>query len=152
MRKIRIAVPLLVMLGAFATVAYAETDELPAGPIRDRHKLMEGIGKNAKVIGDALKAGSTAPVAGAAEKIQADAGKIPALFPPGSTSPNSRAKAEIWQQWPKFESDAKQLQVNAAALATAAKDGSDVPAAAHNLFGTCRSCHDQFRTPEKKKP
>jgi cytochrome c556 len=150
MRKIRIVVPLLVVLGGFATIAYTETNELPAGPIRDRHELMEGIGKNAKVIGDALKAGNTAPVAGAAEKIQGDAEKIPALFPAGSTNPKSRAKAEIWEQWPKFESDAKKLQMNAAALATAAKDGSDVRAAAHNLFDTCKSCHDQFRTPEKK--
>jgi cytochrome c556 len=151
MRKIRIAVPLLVMLCGFATIAYTKTDELPAGPIRDRHELMEGIGKNAKIIGDALKAGNTTPVAGAAAKIQADAGKIAALFPPGSTHPKSRAKAEIWQEWPKFESNTKQLQVNADALAAAAKDGGDVRAAAHNLFDACKSCHDQFRMPEKKK-
>jgi cytochrome c556 len=150
MRKIRIAVPLLVVLGGFATRAYTETDELPAGPIRDRHELMEGIGKNAKVIGDALKAGNTAPVAGAAVKIEGAAEKIPALFPAGSTNPKSRAKAEIWQQWPKFEAGAQQLQRNAAVLAGAAKDGTDVHAAAHNLFDTCKSCHDQFRMPEKK--
>jgi cytochrome c556 len=150
--RMPIAVPVLVILGGFATTAYTKTEALPGGPIRDRQRLMEGIGKNAKVIGDALKAANTAPAVGAAEKIQADAGKIPALFPAGSTSPKSRAKVEIWQQWPKFESDAKQLQMNAAVLATAARDGGDVAAAAHNLFDTCKSCHDQFRAPEKKKP
>ena len=146
-----IALLLSVMLCAFATIAYVNADELPAGPIRDRHELMEGVGKNAKIIGDALKAGNTAPVAGAAEKIQAAAGKVAALFPPGSTSPKSRAKAEIWQDFPKFESDSKHLQTNAAALAAAAKAGGDVSAAAHKLFDACKSCHDQFRAPEKKK-
>jgi cytochrome c556 len=140
----------LTVLGAFTAMAM-KSEDLPAGPIRDRHQLMEGIGKNAKIIGDALKAGNTAPVAGPAAKIQADAGKIAALFPAGSTSPKSRAKAEIWQEWPKFKSAAKQLQMNAAVLAAAAKDGGDVRAAAHNLFDTCKSCHDQFRVPEKKK-
>jgi cytochrome c556 len=151
MRKTWIAAPLLVTLCGLAAIAHTKTEELPAGSIRDRHELMEGIGKNAKVIGDALKAGNTAPVAGAADRIEADAGKIAALFPPGSTSPKSRARAEIWQNWPRFESDAKQLQTNAAALAAAARAGGDVRAAARNLFDTCKSCHDQFRMAEKKK-
>jgi cytochrome c556 len=144
------ALLMLVMLCGFATIAHTKTDELPAGPIRDRQQLMEGMGKNAKAVGDALKAGNTAPVAGAAEKIQADAGKIAALFPPGSTNPKSRAKAEIWQQWPQFESDAKQLQAKAAGLGAAAKEGGDVRAVAQQLFYACRSCHDKFRMPEKK--
>jgi cytochrome c556 len=144
------ALLLLLMLCGFATMAHTKADEVPAGPIRERQQLMKGIGKNAKVVGDALKAGNTAPVAGAAEKIQADAARIAALFPPGSTSPKSRAKAEIWQQWPKFESHAKQLQTNAAALAAAAKAGGDVRAASQKLFDACKSCHDQFRMPEKK--
>jgi cytochrome c556 len=150
MRKAWTALLLSLMLCGFAMMARTKADEVPAGPIRDRQELMKGIGKNAKVVGDALKAGNTAPVAGAAEKIQADAAKIAALFPPGSTSPKSRAKAEIWQQWPKFESHAKQLQANAAALAAAAKAGGNVRGAAQQLFGACKSCHDQFRMPEKK--
>jgi cytochrome c556 len=151
MRKPRItALLLLVTLCGFATIAYVEADEVPLGPIRDRQELMKGIGKNAKVVGAALKAGDKAPVAAAAEKIQADAAKIAALFPPGSTNPKSRAKAAIWQQWPKFESDAKQLQTNAAALAATAKAGGNVRDAAQKLFDACKSCHDQFRLPEKK--
>ena len=152
MRKTWVVAAGLMVLGGLTVVsAHMKTDELPAGPIRDRHELMEGIGKNAKIIGDALKAGNAAPVAGAAEKIAADAPKIAALFPPGSTNPKSRAKPEIWQSWPKFEEGAKQLQAKATAVAAAAKDGGDVGAAAKTLFGACKSCHDQFRVPEKKK-
>ncbi len=144
-----VAATVLLACGAGAVAMSAE--ELPAGPIRERHQLMEGIGKNAKAIGDALKAGNTAPVAGAAQQIAADAAKIAPLFPAGSTHPKSRAKPEIWQDWPKFEADVKQLQTNAAALAAVAKDGGNVGSAAQGMFDTCKSCHDQFRVPEKKK-
>ncbi len=149
MRTASIIASLSVILCGFA-MAGPTAKDLPAGPIRDRHELMEGIGKNAKIINDALKANNTAPVAGAAEKIQADAAKIAALFPPGSTHPKSRAKPEIWQDWPKFEYTTKQLQTHAGALAAAAKDGGDIRGAAQGLFDTCKSCHDQFRVPEKK--
>src|SRR5262245_32378560 len=91
--------------------AHEPSHAIPAGPIRERHELMEGIGKNAKIIGDALKAGNETPVAAAAEKIQASAAKIPGLFPQGSTDPKSRAKPEIWTNWAKFEESAKKLQV-----------------------------------------
>ncbi|MFN8625240.1 MAG: cytochrome c [Candidatus Binatia bacterium] len=136
--------------GVAAGRAARSAADLPAGPIRDRYELMEGIGKNAKTIGDAMKAGDTAPVAAAAERIQHDAGRIAALFPPGSTHQKSRAKADIWQHWAKFEGDAKDLQANAAALAAAAKNGGDVRGGAQAMFDTCKSCHDQFRIPEKK--
>jgi cytochrome c556 len=113
--------------------------------------LMEGIGKNAKVIGDALKAHDFSPVAEAAQKIEAAVPKIMPLFPQGSTDPKSRAKPEIWTQWPKFEDGVKKLQAAAGALSTAAKNGGDVAAAGKTLFGACKSCHDQFRVPEKEK-
>lgn len=149
----RLVITICFGLAVCGTVwAHEAGHELPPGPLRDRHELMEGIGKNAKVIGDALKSGNLAPVAGAAEHIAADAAKITPLFPPGSTDPKSRAKPEIWQNWPKFEELAKQLHAKAAALAGAGKSGGDVPAAAHALFDTCKSCHDDFRVPEKGKP
>jgi cytochrome c556 len=152
MRKAWIAGALLVVVGGVTAVgAGAWASKLPAGPVRERNDLMEAIGKSAKTIGDALKGGNTAPVAGAAEQIQGHAGKITALFPPGSTHPKSRAKADIWQNWSKFEGDAKDLQASAAALAAAARGGGDVRGGARALFDTCKSCHDQFRIPDKKK-
>jgi cytochrome c556 len=152
MRKWLIAViPMVMIVGAQRPLQAHEEKDLPEGPIRDRHHLMHEIGDNAKIIGDALKAHNFSPVAEAAQKIQADAPKIAALFPKGSTHPKSRAKPEIWTQWAKFEEGTKQLEAKAGALATAAKENGDVPAAGKALFGACKSCHDDFRVPEKEK-
>lgn len=152
MRKIGMVVGLVVSaVCGFAAVGAAEHQhKLPPGPIADRHELMEGIGKNAKIIGDAMKSGNFAPVGEAAEKIQTAATKVTALFPPGSTHENSRAKPEIWTQWPKFEAGVKQLETSAGALVSAANSGDHIPTAAQAMFDACKSCHDQFRVPEKK--
>jgi cytochrome c556 len=152
MRKTVIALGAAVMVaGALQVVSAHEAKDLPAGPIRDRHELMEGIGKNAKIIGDALKAGNTQGVEEAAGKIQTSATKIVALFPKGSTDPKSRAKPEIWTHWKKFEEDAKDLEDRAGELEDAVHSGGEVKTAANNMFGACKACHDQFRVPEKKK-
>jgi cytochrome c556 len=124
---------------------------LPAGPIRERHQLMEGIGDDAKAIGNALKKGDTKSIAAPAAKIQVAAAKVVPLFPEGSTNPKSRAKPEIWQNWSKFTDDAQKLERTAGALAAAAQGGGDVKAAAETMFGACKSCHDDFRKPEKGK-
>jgi cytochrome c556 len=129
--------------------AMAGHDDLPAGPIHDRHELMEDVGGAAKKIGGALKSGDFAPVPAAADEIHALAGKASALFPEGSTHPNSRALPEIWQKWDEFDKIMKEMEATAAALATAAREGGDVGAAANAMFGSCKSCHDQFRAPEE---
>jgi cytochrome c556 len=128
--------------------AHEKGEELPPGPIRDRHERMEAIGDLAKKINDALKHGENDVVAENAAAIAEKAKNIAALFPEGSVHPNSRAKPEIWQHWEKFERLAEQLPENAAALAAAARGGGDVSAASKKLFGTCKSCHDEFRQPE----
>jgi cytochrome c556 len=153
MRKQVISFAVVASMLAAGAIGFAhEADEdLPAGPIRDRHELMEGIGKNAKAIGDALKAGKTDPIGPAAEAIQKDSGKVLALFPKGSTDPKSRAKAEIWDHWDKFESLTKDMGTKAGELAAAARSGGNVGAAADAMFGKCKACHDDFRKPEEKK-
>lgn len=135
----------------FPVLAMSGDKELPPGPIHDRYELMETIGDNAKTIGDALKAGNTEPVAGAAETIKAEAAKALPLFPKGSTHANSRALPEIWEDWAKFEASMKDLETKAGELAAAARSGGDVGAAAKAMFGNCKSCHDDFRKPEEKK-
>ncbi len=130
-------------------------DDLPAGPIRDRHDLMEGIGKQAEAINNALKAGATgghvATIETAAKAMAADAKKIPALFPPGSTDPKSRALPAIWENWKTFEEGADSLEKSANALATSAASGDtkDLKEKARQVFSTCKSCHDQFRKPKE---
>lgn len=151
MRKTLSPLLLAATLAAGVAFAHAAEKELPAGPIRDRNELMEGIGKNAKVIGDALKSSKHDPIADAAKAIQADSAKALALFPKGSTHPNSRAKDEIWTEWAKFEQGNNDMGVKAGELAAAATTGGNVGKAADAMFGTCKSCHDNFRKPEEKK-
>ena len=153
MRKTAIVMGAIVLMAGGMRVVHAHEANLPAGPIRDRHELMEGIGKNAKIIGDSLKAGGQGDrlkITDSALKIQTSASKIAALFPPGSTDPKSRAKPEIWTHWDKFQEDARTLELTAGELANAAQSGGDAKSAADTMFGACKSCHDEFRVPEKK--
>jgi cytochrome c556 len=154
MRRAWIVGTALLITGSAALVRAHDAKDLPPGPIHDRHELMEKIGKNAKIIGDALKAGQMGPESGvgpAAMEISTSAAKIPALFPKGSTDPKSRAKAEIWTNWPKFEAGSKALEARAAEVANAAASGGSVAATAQEMFTTCKSCHEDFRAPEKDK-
>ncbi len=133
---------------ATAVSAHMKDEDLPAGPIRDRHELMESIGDHAKKIGQAMKANEVGKVPPHAEAISTKAKSIAALFPKGSTDEKSRAKPEIWQNWAEFEKLTASLQKDAAALAVAARDGGDAGAAAKQMFSNCKTCHDKFRTPE----
>jgi cytochrome c556 len=152
MRKTAIMMgAMILMAGGLRVVSAHEAKDLPAGPIRDRHELMEGIGKNAKIIGNALKSGDHLKVEEGAGQIQTSASKIAALFPKGSTDPKSRAKPEIWTHWEKFEQNAKDLEARAGELGDAARSGGDSKTAADKMFAACKSCHDEFRVPEKKE-
>ena len=142
---VAIASPATARAQAAAT---SDGHALAAGPIHDRHEIMEGMGLSAKAIGAALKSGKPADAAKPAEDI---AGKVDAflrLFPDGSTGHGSRAKPAIWAERAKFDSLGAGLKVKATAVADAAKSGGDVKAASNAMFGNCKSCHDQFREPE----
>jgi len=54
-------------------VVAAGASDLPAGPLHDRHELMEGIGADAKAIGGAAKTGDKAAAVAAATRMQAAA-------------------------------------------------------------------------------
>lgn len=148
---IRILAATAALSAALAVHASEEGHaRLPAGPIHDRHELMEGVGDNAKLIGDSLKAGNLERVASAARDIQAAMGKALPLFPKGSTHPDSRAKDEIWSDWAKFEQTMKDCEARAGELVAAASSGGDASAASKAMFGACKSCHDGFRKPDEK--
>jgi cytochrome c556 len=151
MRRWVMAGAAVLLVAAVGMAAQHEEELGPPGPIRDRQLLMKDVGKHAKAVGDALKAHDLSAVARGAQGIAGDAPKIATLFPAGSTDGKSRAKPEIWWHWPKFEQNVKALGSNAQALAAAAQQHGNVGTAAKALFDTCKSCHDQFRKPEKKK-
>ena len=141
-----------LMLGALAA-AYASAQErdpkkLPPGPARDRHELMEGVGKNAEKIGNSMKAGKPGDAAEPAEAIAGVMDRFVTLFPPGSTDPNSRAKPEIWEQKDKFDDNASQLKAKALSFAAAARRSGDTSTTSKEMWGACKSCHESFRFPK----
>lgn len=74
--------------------------------------------------------------------------KLPwSAFPPGSDTPNSKAKPEIWKERAKFKENSEKVQADIAKLSAAAKSGDlDAIKSAFEMAGkTCKSCHDSFR-------
>lgn len=134
---------------AFSAPVPASEAELPAGPIRDRHELMEDIGANAKKIGNAMKTGAKDQIAAPAKAIRDATPRVLPLFPEGSTHPNSRALEAIWKDWASFQRANTEMEKAATDLAAAAESGGDLPPAVKRLFDSCKSCHDSFRAPEE---
>jgi cytochrome c556 len=125
----------------------------PKDPIAFRHYLMENIGANAKELNDKMKAGKPATLKVNAQAIALLATRIPELFPRGSVAAPSRAKEDIWQNWDQFVKSAEELKAQADELAFVSHDGKAdaVGAQLKKVMGTCKSCHDSFRQPEKKE-
>ena len=88
-----------------------------------------------------------AKVAAAEADIVADMSKLPwAGF--GAGTEGGKAKAEIWKEQAKFKEQSETLQADAAKLATAAKTGNldALKAAFGTTAGSCKACHDAFRS------
>jgi cytochrome c556 len=119
--------------------------------IADRQRLMKLNGANAKDLTEKVKAGQIEAMAVNAETIAINAKHIPALFPKGSLSDKSKAKADIWDKWSEFEAAAKNLETKAIELrdAARAKDQPKVEAMMKD-FGrqACGTCHTPFRQPQ----
>ncbi len=123
----------------------------PKDVIAFRYYLMENIGSNAKELKAKIDAGKLEESKLNAQVLAIHATRIEALFPEGVTTDASRAKAEIWKNWDAFLALASALSTEADTLAVAAGHGeeAEVKAQMKKIFGTCKSCHDQFRKPEK---
>lgn len=118
-----------------------------------RAYLMENIGDNAKELNDKVKAGKAAAAKVNAQAIALHATRITELFPKGSTSETSKAKPEIWEKWDEFEKSAGTLQKETDQLVVMLPEGKadEVSGQLKRVFGACKSCHDNFRKPEKKE-
>ena len=113
------------------------------------------IGKAAKAIHDEI--GQSEPdlatIQSNARAIEALAKQIPSWFPKGTgQQPGVKTEALpiIWDQIPTFKQRAAGLAGAAHEIAAAAASGDidATKAAAGNLGGACKACHDVFR--EKK--
>ena len=122
-----------------------------ADVIKERRALMKANSKASKAIKKAVKKKDYATVEARAKVIAANMEKIPSLFPKGSTSEKSRAKAAIWKKWNRFVRGTKSNKEVAEMLADAAAagDGDKVKILAKGI--DCKSCHKSFRAKKKKK-
>jgi cytochrome c556 len=118
-----------------------------------RTYLMENVGDNAKEMNDKIKAGKIAAAKVNAQAIALHATRIPEFFPQGSTSETSKAKPEIWQKWDEFVKAADTLKTESDHLVVTIVEGKgdEVATQMKKVFGSCKSCHDSFRKPEKKE-
>ena len=96
-----------------------------------------------KVPFDAKAAAESADVLAVVSKLPFTA------FVDGSDKGETRAKPEIWKESAKFNDAADKMQTEIAKVVAAAKGGKadDLKAAFGGAAGTCKNCHDNFRTP-----
>jgi cytochrome c556 len=116
-----------------------------------REDGMKEMGKAAKAIKKLIDDnGDKAEIAAEAQKIVNNSAKIPTWFPK-EAGLGEAAKPDIWEQWDKFEGNAKNLNTQASQLVAAAQNGSDMTAIQAQFMNTgkvCGTCHETFK---KKK-
>lgn len=123
--------------------------------MHDRHEGMETIGKANKVLHRELDGGSPdlAAVRASAKTIADLSRKASAWFPHG-TGPEAGktgAKPEIWQNPKDFQAKLAAFQKAAPAFAAATQGNDLATIKAHyaDLGGTCKACHDKYRSEMK---
>jgi cytochrome c556 len=134
-----------LVLGSSLAVVYADA-------YQDRHMLMEGVNDAMKPLGAIAK--KQAPfdadvVKASATTIAENLKKAHGLFPAGSGGGESRAKPEVWTDREGFDKQMKDAEAAAAALQSVKEEAAFLPAL-RTLGGSCKSCHDMYRLPEKK--
>jgi cytochrome c556 len=148
------------LLAAFA-MAVVAGGALAAGlsgadAAKDRMEHMKAMGAASKAIFDQLKSGAPdlAVVKVQAAKIDASAKILPTWFPAGSGQEayaKSAALPAIWTDPAGFAAKARGLAGAADKLDAVAQAGDTAAlgAAAHDLGGACKACHDSFKAKEK---
>ena len=118
-----------------------------------RSKAMKSNGESMGVLGKIAKgeAPYTPDAVKAAETVSAVSKELAGLFPAGSAVGESRAKPNIWTNWPDFQNKAKALVDPADKLVAAAKTGNkdEIGKALGAVGGACKACHDDYRAPPK---
>lgn len=136
---------------ALTLVCASATAVLAADPVVERVHGFKANKHSVEEIKDALKAGDTAAIVAPANALADFAVRIPGLFPPGSDQGKTDAKAEIWSNFPDFETKAKTFETRSRALAdlAAGKNGTADKAQLGAAFGavldSCKACHRAYK-------
>ena len=119
-----------------------------AGVIEDRKANFKANNASMRTIGGALGAGDFATIAAEAQKIADWAAVMPDYFPEGSGTGDTSARPAIWENFEGFTAAAK-ANHDAALILLAAAEAGDVNAAKSALGevgGTCKACHQKFKS------
>jgi len=141
----------LAALALFGAAGAAAKVNIPA-VMHERHEGMESIGKAYKTLRRELDASTpnVAVVRQSATQISTLANRSSRWFPAGSgpEAGKTGAKAEIWRNWADFVRKDRAFQQSAQALRVAAARGdmTAVKTRATALGGTCKACHDLYRS------
>ena len=139
----------LFVLGTSSTAALADDHEADDARIKYRQSVMSTIGSNMGAIGDIMKTRLALPgaIANHAGQMADAAALIAPAFKKDLSEGRTDAKAEIWQDWAKFESAIAKYEEAARGLAIAASgaDPSAVGPAMRALGKSCGGCHKPFR-------
>ncbi|MDJ0956293.1 MAG: cytochrome c [Arenicellales bacterium] len=140
-----------VILSLFVSLAIGGTANAQEGTVKYRQGLMGAIGGHAEAIAQIAYGGVdyTDHLVGHTEALKALTTLVLTAFREEAITedPPTRAKEEIWQEWPKFEGYVNDLEQAAADVAKTAA-GGDVGAVAGSLdplWDSCKGCHESFR-------
>jgi len=137
----------VVALAAVVNAPAALAHESATGIVKERMDAMKSMAQRVKRMRTRIKAGGDLTKVGAdARGIAEVVGKVPPLFPPGSTQHPSEASEKIWRDFADFEQRAK--AVADAARRLAGTDAGDVKAVAARLVDltkACGACHEKYR-------
>ena len=142
-----------ILVGGAVVVATCAIAAKPADTIAARQANYKQIGKAMKGIGDELKKPepSVPVIQASAKTIVGLAPHVLKWFPKGS-GPESGIKTSalpaVWEKWPEFKVAAVNMLTASKALNAAAATGdlAKIKPAVGALGGTCKGCHDTFKS------
>ena len=139
----------LLTVPVSGSTALADGHEADGVRIKYRQAVMETIGTNMGAIGDIMKNQLALPgaIANHAGQMADAAALIAPAFKKNLAEGATDAKAEIWQDWAKFETAIAKYEEAARGLADAAAgdDPAAVGPAMRALGKSCGGCHKPFR-------
>jgi cytochrome c556 len=141
---------LLTLLAMGATTAQAQFAKAEDA-IKYRKSVLTVMGTHFARIGAMVqgKAPFDAKLAAENAELVASLSKLPwAAFGEGTDLGDTKAKPEIWKDSAKFKAAAEKMQLEAGKLAQAAQTGKEdaIKAAFSATGGSCKACHDDFRS------
>ncbi len=116
------------------------------GPTKVRMDLMKEIGKATKALGAMAKSGGFDAVETArlADVIARHGVRIDEVFTEPHMHPKTEALPVIWDEWPKFSAQGRDM-VDVAKALSAATDRDGFLSAMKDLGANCKACHRDFR-------